>query len=821
MATLHIAGSLRSDADTTDPGAGLSDDQVARRLARGEVNSSPAPTGRTYGAIVRENVFTFINNVLFVLGVALVAIGEVSDAVIAVGVVLGNIVVSVVQEVRAKRTLDRIALLTRPRTTVVREGRERAVAPSQVVRDDILVVRPGDQIVVDGPVVTASNIDVDESLLTGESDLVTKPQGETLLSGSYCVSGEARYRAERIGAESFANGLTATARRHRRSLTPLQREINVIIRVILLVAAFLELVFVIGFWIHDISLVAGVEMSVVVAKLVPAGLFLSVTLAYALGAVRIVRQGALVQQVNAVESLSNVDVLCLDKTGTLTANRFVLEAIQPIGIGEGELRQFLGMYAASTSGGNRTIAALQEACPGKATSVREEVPFSSEWKWSALTIDSPPGAVTYLLGAPEILQAVTGLPPGVGDQIESWSTQGLRVLLFACAPDASRLRDARNRPLLPETLSARGIVCFRDELRPQARETLARFAAAGVQTKLISGDNPLTVAALAAQVGLSSELPPVSGFEFAGMDEVQRAESAEHAAIFGRVTPAQKEELITLLRNAGHYVAMIGDGVNDVLSLKRSNVAVAMESGSQAARGVADIVLLGDSFETLPAAVEEGQRIQNGLRDILKLFLTRVLTVAILVIAIALLDGFPFDPKQISILTTLTVGIPSIGLAVWAKPGVVLRGSVARQIVHFVLPASLSMALAGLATYVFVALAEPVGALPRAQTALTIMAVPCGLLLLPFVSPPTKFWEAAGSLSGDRRPTILAAVLFAVFLGLLSIPSLRAFFGLTVLNGPDYLVIAAIVVAWTLILRYTWRARLLDRFLGIDLTPPP
>jgi len=369
-------------------------------------------------------------------------------------------------------------------------------------------------------------------------------------------------------------------------------------------------------------------------------------------------------------------------------------------------------------------------------------------------------------------------------------------------------------------MSAIGLISFRDELRPHASETLARFAAAGVQLKLISGDNAETVASLAAQVGLVSQFPAVSGLDLAGMGETERAEASRGATIFGRVTPAQKEELITLLRRDGHYVAMIGDGVNDVMSLKRANIAVAMESGSQAARAAADIVLLGDSFETLPVAVEEGQRIQNGLRDILRLFLTRVLTVAILLIAAALLGGFAFDPKQISVLTTLTVGIPSIGLAAWAQPRVLRRGAVTPQLLHFVLPASLTLALAGLAAYLFVALTSPVDGFTRAQTALTVMAVPCGLLLLPFVAPPTRLWEGGNSLSGDWRPTILAAGLFASFVMLLGIQPLRSFFGLTSLTGSDYAVIALIVVVWAAVLRFTWRARLLDRFLGIDLRQP-
>jgi cation-transporting P-type ATPase E len=379
-------------------------------------------------------------------------------------------------------------MIARAGTTVVREGREQAIDPGEVVRDDILVVRPGDRIVVDGPIVGSSHIEVDESLLSGESDLVTKRTGETLYSDSFCVLGEAHYRVERIGEESFVNGLTATARRYRRSLTLLQREVNVIICVILLVAIFLELILLIGAPIHHISLAAGAKMSVVIAKLGPAGLFLSVTLAYALGALRTVRRGALVQQVNAVESLSNVDVLCLDKTGTLTANMLALQAVHPIGIGEADLRQALGEYAASTTGGNLTIAALKEACPAEARPVGNEVPFSSEWKWSALTFDGRSSAGTYVLGA------AVALSSEVETLITTWTAQGWRVLLFAHAPHAAALRDERVSRVCP-----------------------------------------------------MDSLPLVS------------SPSATNCAH----TPAQKEGLITLVRQDGHYVAMIGDGVND------------------------------------------------------------------------------------------------------------------------------------------------------------------------------------------------------------------------------------------------------------------
>ncbi len=777
-------------------------------------------TGRTYPAMLRDNVFTFINNVLFVLCAALIALGEVSDAVIAAGVVLGNVVVSLFQEVRTKRTLDRIALLTRPRAAVIRDGREQSVDPAEIVRGDTMIVRPGDQIIVDGPLVSDGELEVDESLLTGESEAVPKRSGDPLYSGSFCVAGSGVYLAEKVGAESFAHKLTAQARGFRRVLTPMQREVNVIVRVILLVAIIFELLLLAETPIYHLTLVASVKMSVVIAKLVPAGLFLSITLAYALGAVRIARRGALVQQVNAVESLSYVDVLCLDKTGTLTANRLELDAVHPVNGVESDLRQLVGNFAASSSSGNRTTAALIEGLGGTKQPIGEEIPFSSERKWSALSFESNSASGSYILGAPEVLDAAVPLPPEMTKRQEELVRGGLRVLLFAHVPEARPLRDAQGEPQLPNDLIPLGLISLSDELRPEARQTLARFVAAGVAPKIISGDNPQTVVALAAQAGLGSNISAVSGRDLEAMDEAQRANAVETATIFGRIAPEQKEDLVRLLKRNGHYVAMIGDGVNDVLSLKAAHLGIAMESGTQATRAVADIILLGDSFAVLPSAVEEGQRIRNGTRDILKLFLTRVLSVALLLMGVMILGGFPFDPKHISILTTFTVGIPSIALAAWAQPGPLPRTGVVRSLIHFVLPAALTLALAGIAVYLYMALTTHHTATGEAQTALTVLAVPCGLLLLPFVSPPTPWWEAGARLSSDWRPGALAGGLFLAFAILLAIEPIRSFFGLVPLEPMTYLIIAGTVAVWAAILRFAWRVSLLDRFLGVDLAPP-
>ena len=807
---------------------GLKESEVASRRSQGLTNALPVKTSRTYVQIIGENVFTPINDILFVLGLALVLLGQVSDAVVSVTVVLLNVTVSVVQEVRAKRMLDRIALLNRPTTMVIRDGQQRTIVPEEVVVDDVLQVRPGDQIVVDGPILETERIDVDESLLTGESDLVPKQKGDRLYSGSFCVNGSALYQAEKVGGQSVAYGLAAGARAFRRIYTPLQREINLVIRVILLFALFFELLLLLGALASQLPTVETLRMAVVIIGLVPNGLFLSISVAYALGAVRVADQGALVQQANSVESLSNVDVLCMDKTGTLTTNALRLERAHPLGIEESELRRLLGDYVASGSVGNTTSAAIGAACPGQAGHVREELPFSSAYKWSGLVMDDESVRGTYILGAVEILAPALRAGSDLQAMVAQESAQGLRVLLFTSVPELVSLRNADDQPSLPHGLIPLGLISLSDELRPQTRETLRQLSETGVRFKVISGDNPQTVAALVKQAGLSSDISAVSGLDLATMDTVDFATTAADATVFGRITPQQKEQLVDVLHKQGHYVAMIGDGVNDVLSLKKADLAIAMQSGSQATRSVADIVLLNDSFASLPSALREGQRIRNGMRDILKLYLTRVFYFVVLLSGASVVGGFPFDPKQASILVLLTVGIPSFLLAAWARPGAREKDTL-RSLWHFVLPAASTLGLVGLLLYFSeYVLADSLGLLRSrstvaavnmaqdAQTTLTTFALFCGIALLLFVEPPARFWVGGNELRGDKRISYLALAMCIVSVPLISLSPLRSLFNLTLLDSPDYLVIAVYVVIWVFLVRWVWRGHILERFLALE-----
>jgi len=598
-----------------------------------------------------------------------------------------------------------------------------------------------------------------------------------------------------------------------------------LIRVMVLLAAQLGALLI----LREVRLhgpaVETVQIAAVIVALVPQGLFFMTTVTYATGAVRMAGKGALIQQANAIESMSHVDVLCMDKTGTLTTNRLQLHAVHSLGLEEAELKRRLGDMAASASGGNRTTEAIRVACGGQARHVVDEVTFSSERKWSAVSFDDEALHGVYVLGAPEMLgpylapisgPSPIGFSTGEGE-IDEWTARGLRVLLFAYRPDIVPLQDAhsvRIEPQLPPDLIPLGLLSFSDELRPEVQATLKGFAEAGIRLKIISGDNPQTVVALARQAGFAQDIQAVSGLDLAEMDESQLARIAEETTVFGRITPQQKEKLVRALRSRGHYVAMMGDGVNDVLSLKQAQLGIAVQSGSQASRAVADMVLMEDSFTALPAAFREGQRIIRGMQDILRLFLARTLYMTLLILGAAVVGvAFPVTPKHNSVLALLTVGIPTLALAVWAQPGELPR-SVLRSVWHFVASAAFTVAVVGLAVYLGFLLT--MGNEDIAQSALTTVTVLCGLVLILFVEPPAPAWVGGDVLSSDRRPAFLALGMLAAFVVILLVPALRGFFELRLLPPLDYVLIGAVVIVWGFVLRFAWRKRLFERLLNLS-----
>jgi cation-transporting ATPase E len=784
---------------------GLAAAEVEKRRAQGLTNAVPAKSSRPLTRILRDNLLSITNVILFMVMIVLIVIGEADDAVVTGGAVLVNVIVGIFQEIRAKRQLDRIALLTRPKVTVIRAGQDHEVDPAEIVLGDALRINPGDQIVVDGRLLTDKRVDVDESLLTGESDHVPKEHGDQLLSGSYCVSGSGVYAAEKIGSDSFAYQLTAGAREYRRVLTPLQRQISIVVRALVILAISLAILLFLSFAIENKTFDTMVQDTAVVISLVPQGLLLMITVAYALGAVRIANKGALVQQINAVESLSNVDVLCLDKTGTLTTNRIQLRQIVPIQSDESDLRQRLGDFVASTGRVNRTAEAIADACPGQPYPTTAEIPFSSAYKWSGATFDGAgPLAGSYILGAPEMLLPHVRGGDLMARDVELWTDLGLRVLLFAHHPDP-----LQPSPQLPDDVQPLGWLTFTDELRPDARVVLDQFRQAGVQVKLISGDNPQTVAALAQLAGISKDIAVVSGLELGELSDAQFAETVDRVTVFGRITPEQKQRIVQALRAQGHYVAMMGDGVNDVLSLKQANMGIAMESGSQATRAVADMVLLDDQFNVLPEAIKEGQRILNGMQDNMRLFLTRTLYAALLIVIAGFIGtDFPFTPKHNAILTTLPIGLPAIFLTIWARSGQPQK-DLLPSVSEFVLPAGFSITVVLLVVYLLYVHSS----LQLQRTVLTTTALLAGLLLVIFAEHSVERWESGERLHFDSRRIVLALVMLALYVLIFPFPGARRFFELNTLAWKDLGVVLVAVVVWAVTVRALWRYDIFTRLL--------
>ncbi len=824
------------------PPAGLSTAEAAARRRAGEANTPVDSTSRSYATILRTNVFSFYNTILFVLGAALLAMGRWNDAFVSVGLGLVNAMISAAQEISAKRKLDGLQLLDAAAVVVVRDGAAVSVPPAEVVRGDVVRVRAGDQIVVDGPLLPGGWIEADESLLTGESEPVVKEPGDELRSGTVCVAGEGYQEARDVGAASYAGRLTAEARRVTTDKTPLQRRIDFVVRLVMALVVLMSGAILAQAALEGFSLLRVVQITAVLSGLVPYGLFFLIALAYTRGAVLIGRRGALVQQVNAVESISHVDVVCTDKTGTLTTGRLTLKEIEPLG--RHDAASALGSFARTATTPNLTTVALAASLPGEPWEARDEVPFASSLRWSGVV--TADGA--WVLGAPDALAPhLSG--PDLGAAVAERAALGLRVLVLARAadPDAD-LRDAAGRPALP-ALEPVGIVALADELRPDVAESVRRFAAEGVALKVLSGDDPRTVAALAAQAGLDAG-EPVAGVELDPLEDAALDRLVARTTVFGRVAPEQKERIVASLRRQGHYVTMIGDGVNDARALKGAHVGVAMRSGSAVTRDVADVVLVDDSFAALLPARAEGRRIIAGIAASMHVFLARVATQGVVILAVTMIGlGFPYSPTQVG-LTLFTVGVPTLFLTLWARPvspDTNLLGNLAR----FVIPAALVTAGFGTAVYAHlyteVSQGFSTGRTPEeviseferytgltygtdadfaeaaaaigAQTGLSTFVGFASFVLILFLAPPTRFFAAWTRPTGDRRPAALVAGLTAAFVAVLFVPALSDYFGLTGPAPPVFTTVLPALVLWFATLTAVYRLRLLDRILGLDQLP--
>lgn len=641
---------------TPDSELGLSSAQAQERVDAGWANLPIDPPGKTVGQIVRSNVFTYFNMLFFFLAACVLAVGSWQN-VMFMGVVLANIAIGIVQELRSKRTLDKLTLLTAPQGAVIRDGRRRKIPTSEMVRDDIVEFSAGDQIFADA-VVVAGECSANEALITGEADEIKKKPGDELLSGSFVVSGQCRARLTRVGADSFANRLTLEAKAAKppqqsemmRSLTRLVQVIGIAIIPLGILMAVKEIA-----WLGR-SVTDGVVATVAsLIGMIPEGLYLLTSMALAAGVVRLAQKRTLVHDMGCIETLARVDVLCVDKTGTVTENKMTVEDVVPLcpeRFEESDIRLIMADYVAAMRADNDTMAALRRYFTGELKQPAiKAVPFTSAKKFGGVSFHEDE---TYLLGAPDVLLGERG--GKYAKQIDAYSAKGCRVLLLG-------LYDGDPEDERPEAgLMPIALILLSNKIREEAPETFKYFAAQGVAIKVISGDNALAVSEVAKRAGIRGAENYVDARTLETDEDI--AEAVERYTVFGRVTPDQKRRFVRALKAAGHTVAMTGDGVNDVLALKEADCSVAMASGSDAACQVSHIVLLESNFAAMPSVVAEGRRVINNIERSASLFLVKnIFSFILAVITLVFTLPYPVTSAQMSLVSALTIGIPGFILA--------------------------------------------------------------------------------------------------------------------------------------------------------------
>jgi len=740
------------------PPVGLSSAEVAERRSRGLTNAGGERTSRSVAEILRANILTRFNLILGVLLAVILAFGQPQDALFGI-VLVANALIGIGQELRAKRTLDRLAVLSAPRVRVIRDGAPRDIAVEELVADDLVELRAGDQLVADGVVRDSVSLQADESLLTGESEPVDKRAGDQLVSGSFVVAGSGGYQATGVGAEAYARKLAAQARRFTVVRSELVAGINQILRYVTWALPPVAVLLVVS-QLHTTHQSASEGATSTVAALVgmvPQGLVLLTSIAFGAAAVTLARRRVLVQQLPAVEGLARVDVVCLDKTGTLTDGSIAFDSLIRLD-DQAPAEAALGALA-DDQAGNATLAAIGQAFPPPHGWPRQDVvPFSSARKWSAASFA---GHGSWVLGAPEMV--LPGSPDGLLSQAADLAASGRRVLALA------RADGPLDGQALPPGLRAVAFITLAERLRSDAPDAIAYFAAQGVAVKVISGDSPHTVGAVAARAGVPGAGHPVDARDLPE-DPGALGAVLEERSVIGRVTPHQKESMVKALQARGHTVAMTGDGVNDVLALKLADIGVAMGTGAPATKAVAELVLLDDRFATLPGVVAEGRRVTANIERVANLFITKTVWATLLAVAAgAALMPYPFLPRHLTIIDTLAIGVPAFFLALAPNRRRYIPGFAGR-VLRFAGPAGLIVAAATFSAY---ALARARGLPPTEQrTAATLVTLILSLCVLALLAMPLTW----------RRIALLAAAL-AGFVLLFPVPAVRKFYALELPHG--------------------------------------
>jgi cation-transporting ATPase E len=735
------------------PPRGLGPDEVRARVERGQTNGGAQPTSRSLAEILRANVLTRFNAILGALLVAILAVGHPQDGLFGI-VLVSNALIGIVQELRAKRTLDRLAVLSAPRARVVRGGEEVELAVEDVVLDDVVVLAGGDQVVADGEVVAATGLELDESLLSGESDPLDKRPGDPVLSGSFAVAGRGLYRATAVGPDAYARKLAAEARQFAPARSELMDGINRILRYVTWAIFPVAALLLSGQLRADNGAVEAVSGTVAgLVGMVPQGLVLLTSIAFGVAAVTLARRRLLVQELPAIEGLARVDVVCFDKTGTLTDGTIVFDRLEPLGDGE-EAELALGALA-DEEGANATLAAVGAALPAPdGWSRTASIPFSSARKWSAAGFD---GRGSWVLGAPEMVGEAGGAEL---ERAAELAASGRRVLLLS-RTEAPLDTEAA---VLPPGLRGVALVLLEEQLRPDAPETLAYFSEQGVALKVISGDSPATVGAVAARTGMPGAEQPIDA---RGLPEdlEELAAVLEESSVFGRVAPHQKRAMVEALQSRGHTVAVTGDGVNDALALKKADIGVAMGSGAAATRAVAQLVLLDGRFATLPGVVAEGRRVTANIERVANLFVTKTVWATLLSIVVGIAAWpFPFLPRQLTVIDSLTIGIPAFFLALAPNRRRFVPGFVDR-VLRFTVPAGAIVAVAALAGFL---IARGHGLpLDQQRTATTLVILIDSLCVLAILALPLTW----------RRGVLVTAMIVG-FVALFPLSRIRDFYAL-------------------------------------------
>ncbi len=730
---------------------GLTAAEVAARIADGRTNAEPEGTSRSVYHIVLANIFNPVNAIMLVLFALILVAGFPADGLF-VGVVASNSIIGIAQELYARRELKRLELLNAPVAVVRRDGANSEIPATDIVTEDVILLTPGDQLAVDGEVIEAHGLQVDESLLTGETDPVDKAPGDEALSGSFVNAGSGLLRATKVGADSYANRLASEAKRFELAHSELRRGVNLILRVLVFLIPPAGLLLLVSLLDTEERWQEALQGTVAAAvAMVPDGLVLLTSLAFVAGVISLARKQALAKELATVELLARVDTLCLDKTGTITTGQISFGSAEALsGYSQQLLDDALGALAASDPNPNPTLKAIAErfGTPDN-WDIEGTEPFSSLRKWAATDFGT---RGTFYFGAPDILFNSDDLQARSLVAIEA--AKGLRVLLVSHSKQPLKDRE------LPDDRQSVGLVLLEDTVRPDAREILSFFAEQGVDIKVISGDNVATVAAVAERAGVPNARDSVDA---RGLPEdgPELGKVLASAAVFGRVTPHQKRAMVGALQADGHVVAMTGDGVNDVLALKDSDMGIAMGSGTSASRGVAQLVLLDDRFATLPEVLAQGRKVINNIERVASLFVTKAVYALILTAVIGFQGvEFPFLPRHLTLIGTFSIGLPGLFLALAPNVNLVRPGFLTR-VMRFSAPAGLVAAAGTWAVYQY-ARSEggdvlSAAELADARSAATITLLGIGLAVLVVVSRPLRAWKVALALSmGGLYAVVLA-----------------------------------------------------------------